>query len=307
MGGATDRVAGACANARGAVEAAERAFPGWSATPAAERRKLLQRARDLLVERQADIAALVTEETRATLSWGTFNMRLGAEHLGYAASHAGAATTETIPSHIAGKRAQAVRQPVGVVGIAPWNAPVILRVRAVAAPLAYGNTVVFKASEQCPRTHAAIVDALRDGGVPADAIRLVTHDRVDAAVVVEELIAHPRVRRIIAELAARHLQRVLLELGGKTPLVVPADADPQECDLTLFSLARPRQSAVSDASLTRKNNSVWGEGHVRELRAVSCGCRSTARRATARRQANTTRRDRMQHEPEHSDRGQDHL
>jgi acyl-CoA reductase-like NAD-dependent aldehyde dehydrogenase len=157
--------------------------------------------------------------------------------LAYAASQAGAATAETIPSHVPGKRAQAVRQPVGVVvGIAPWNAPVVLGVRAVAAPLAYGNTVVLKASEQCPRTHAAIVDALHDGGVPAGAVQLVTNDPADVAVVVEELIAHPRVRRInftgstrvgriIAELAARHLKRVLLELGGKAPLVVLADAD----------------------------------------------------------------------------------
>jgi acyl-CoA reductase-like NAD-dependent aldehyde dehydrogenase len=237
VGGATDRGAEARANARAAVEAAQRAFPGWSATPAAERRRLLERARDLLMERQAEIACLVTDETCGTLGWGMFNVRLGAEMLAYAASQAGAATAETIPSHVPGKRAQAVRQPVGVVvGIAPWNAPVVLGMRAVATPLAYGNTVVLKASEQCPRTHAAIVDALHDGGVPAGAVQLVTNDPADVAVVVEELIAHPRVRRInftgstrvgriIAESAARHLKRVLLELGGKAPLVVLADAD----------------------------------------------------------------------------------
>jgi vanillin dehydrogenase len=123
-----------------------------------------------------------------------------------------------------------------VVGIAPWNAPVVLGVRAVAAPLAYGNTVVLKASEQCPRTHTAIVEALQDAGVPEGAISLVTNDPKDAAEMVEELIAHPAVRRIsftgstrvgriVAETAARHLKRVLLELGGKAPLVVLADAD----------------------------------------------------------------------------------
>ena len=62
-------------------------------------------------------------------------------------------------------------------------------VRAVAAPLAYGNTMVLKASEQCPRTHAAIVDALTDAGVPAGAITLVTSEPGDAAEVVEELVA----------------------------------------------------------------------------------------------------------------------
>jgi acyl-CoA reductase-like NAD-dependent aldehyde dehydrogenase len=113
-------------------------------------------------------------------------------------------------------------------GIAPWSAPVFLGIRAVVAPLAYGNTVVLKASEQCPRTHAAIVDALTGAGVPAGAINLVTNEPEDAAEVAEELIAHPAVRRIsftgstragriIAQTAARHLRRVLLELGGSPP------------------------------------------------------------------------------------------
>jgi vanillin dehydrogenase len=226
------------AEARAAVEAAERAFPGWSSMAPATRGGLLQRASELLMERQLEIAALVTEETRGTFGWGMFNVQLGAGMLAYSASQTDVqAGEQEIPSHIPGKRAKAVRQPVGVVvGIAPWNAPVILGVRAVAAPLAYGNTVVLKASEQCPRTHAAIVEALGDAGLPEGAINLVTNDPKDAAAVVEKLIAHPavqrisftgstRVGRIVAETAARHLKRVLLELGGKTPLVVLADAD----------------------------------------------------------------------------------
>jgi vanillin dehydrogenase len=225
------------ANARAAVEAAERAFPDWSATPPAERGRLLQRASELLMERQAEIAALVTEETGGTLGWGMFNVQLAAGMLAYYAGQADALTGEEIPSHIPGKRARAVRQAVGVVvGIAPWNAPVILGVRAVAAPLAYGNTVVLKASEQCPCTHKTIVDALKDAGLPAGAINLVTNAPEHAAEVVDELIAHPAVRRIsftgstrvgriVAEKAGRHLKRVLLELGGKAPLVVLADAD----------------------------------------------------------------------------------
>ena len=220
------------------MEAAERAFPGWSSMAPAARGGLLQRASELLMERQLEIAALVTEETRGTFGWGMFNVQLGAGMLAYSASQTDLqAGEQEIPSHIPGKRAKAVRQPVGVVvGIAPWNAPVILGVRAVAAPLAYGNTVVLKASEQCPRTHAAIVEALGDAGLPKGAINLLTNDPKDAAEVVEELIAHPavqrisftgstRVGRIVAETAARHLKRVLLELGGKTPLVVLADAD----------------------------------------------------------------------------------
>jgi acyl-CoA reductase-like NAD-dependent aldehyde dehydrogenase len=224
--------------ARGAAAAAELAFPAWSVRPPVERSRVLERASELLMERQSDIAALVTEETGGTFGWGMFNVQLGAGMLSYYAGQSDlSAEEEEIPSHIPGKRAKAIRQPVGVVvGIAPWNAPVILGVRAVAAPLAYGNTVVLKASEICPRTHGAIVDAIRDAGAPSGVINLVTNDPEDAAEIVEELIAHPAVRRIsftgstrvgriIAGTAARHLKRVLLELGGNAPLVVLADAD----------------------------------------------------------------------------------
>ena len=89
-----------------------------------------------------------------------------------------------------------MRQPVGVVvGIAPWNAPVILGTRAIASPLALGNTVVLKASEECPRTHAAIVHALVDAGTPTGVVNLIVNAPADAADVVDELIAHPAVRR----------------------------------------------------------------------------------------------------------------
>ncbi len=133
---------------------------------------------------------------------------------------------------------RAIRQPAGViVGIAPWNAPVILGTRAIAAPLAYGNTVVMKASELSPRTHGRDHRVPRcRPGIPAGVANLITNDPADAADVVEELIVHPAVRRInftgsshvgaiIAEKAGRHLKRVLLELGGKAPFVVLEDAD----------------------------------------------------------------------------------
>ncbi|MEA2449894.1 MAG: benzaldehyde dehydrogenase, partial [Thermoleophilaceae bacterium] len=226
-------------DARAAADAAAAAFPDWAATAADRRAELLNKAADLLMERLPDIAVTVTDETGGTFGWGAFNVELAAGMLREAGVHAQdvAASTEEIHSHVPGKKASAVRQPVGVVvGIAPWNAPVILGTRAVAAPLAYGNTVVLKASEECPRTHAAIVSALVDAGVPAGVINLIVNDRADAADVVDELIAHPAVRRInftgstrvgrlVAENAGRHLKRVLLELGGKAPLVVLPDAD----------------------------------------------------------------------------------
>ena len=223
-----------------AVEAAQAAFPGWAATPPDERRAVLERAADLLDERAPEIAATVTAECGATFGWGMFNCMLAAGMLRHAGGLAGAVGGEPIESHVPGLEAEAVRRPAGVVvGIAPWNAPVILSTRAVASPLALGNTVVLKASEQCPRTHAAVVRAVADAGAPAGVINLITNEPTDAAEVVDALIAHPavkrvnftgstRVGRIVAAKAAEHLKPTLLELGGKAPLVVLADADLDE-------------------------------------------------------------------------------
>jgi len=147
---------------------------------------------------------------------------------------------ETIPSDKPGCLAMAVREPVGVIlGIAPWNAPIILGVRAISTALACGNAVILKASELCPRTHSLIIEACAEAGFPDGTVNIVTNDSADAADVVGALIDHPAVKRInftgstavgriIAKRAAEHLKPVLLELGGKAPLLVLDDADLDE-------------------------------------------------------------------------------
>jgi benzaldehyde dehydrogenase (NAD) len=241
VGEPVSRVAAASAgDAAAAVEAAAAAFEEWSAAPPAQRREVLLRAADLLQQRAEEIAGIVTAETGATFGWGMFNVMLAAGMMREAGAQAYGLVGEVIPSDTPGLLALGVRQAVGVVvGIAPWNAPVILGVRAVAMPLAYGNTVVLKASEESPRTHGAIVKALVDAGAPAGAVNLLTNDPAEAAEVVEALIAHPQVRRvnftgstkvgrIIAATAAAHLKRTVLELGGKASQIVLADADLDE-------------------------------------------------------------------------------
>jgi benzaldehyde dehydrogenase (NAD) len=241
VGQPVSRVAAASrGDARAAADAAAEAFPAWSATAPAQRREILLRAADLLQSRAEEVAAIVTAETGSTFGWGMFNVMLASSMLREAGAQAYGLLGEVIPSDTPGLLAMGLRQPVGVVvGIAPWNAPVILGVRAVAMPLAYGNTVVFKASEESPRTHGAIVRALVDAGLPDGVLNLVTNAPADAADVVEELIDHPqvtrinftgstRVGRVIAEKAATRLKRVLLELGGKASQVVLADADIDE-------------------------------------------------------------------------------
>jgi acyl-CoA reductase-like NAD-dependent aldehyde dehydrogenase len=130
-----------------------------------------------------------------------------------------------------------VRQAAGVVfSMAPWNGPGVLAARAIAYPIVCGNSVVFRASETSPRTHAIIAEVLHQAGLPAGVLNFLTSSPEDSDRVVEAIIAHPAVRRInftgstgvgriIAEKAARYLKPVLLELGGKAPLVVLDDAD----------------------------------------------------------------------------------
>ena len=117
---------------------------------------------------------------------------LAANMLREAAAMTTQITGEVIPSDKPGTLAMGIRQAAGVcVGIAPWNAPVILGTRAVAMPLACGNTVVLKASEMCPGTHRLIGEALDEAGLPKGVINVITNDPKDAAAVVEALVAHP--------------------------------------------------------------------------------------------------------------------
>ncbi len=237
---ASRAAAASVADAIAAADAAAAAFPAWSETGPNERRAKLLAAADLMDKRGKEFSDLMTAECGAIGPWGHFNVHLAAGILREAASMTTQITGEIIPSDKPNSLAMAVRQPAGVVlGIAPWNAPVILGTRAVAMPLACGNTVVLKASELCPATHQLIGQTLRDAGIPAGVVNVVTNAPQDAAKIVDTLIAHQAVRRInftgstrvgriIAETAARYLKPVLLELGGKAPLVILDDADIDE-------------------------------------------------------------------------------
>ncbi len=227
-------------DARRAVDAAAAAFPAWSELAPAARRALLNKAADIMEQAGGRFAPVMAGETGSTAMWAGFNCMLASGMIREAAAMVTQISGEIIPSNIPGSLAMGMRQPVGVVaGIAPWNAPVILGVRAIAMPLACGNTVVMKASEMCPGTHRLIGEIFREAGFPAGVVNVVTNAPRDASEVVDALIAHPAVRRvnftgssrvgkIIAKKCAEHLKPVLLELGGKSPLVILDDADLDE-------------------------------------------------------------------------------
>ena len=224
----------------GIAARAAAAQPAWGAMGPNARRAVLQKAADALASKKDEFVAAMMGEIGATAGWAMFNLGLAVSMVREAASLTTQISGEVIPSDKPGCLAMALREPVGVIlGIAPWNAPIILGVRAIATPLACGNAVILKASEQCPRTHALIIEAFAEAGFPEGVVNVVTNAPADAADVVGALIDAPEVKRInftgstavgriIATRAAQQLKPCLLELGGKAPLVICADADLDE-------------------------------------------------------------------------------
>jgi acyl-CoA reductase-like NAD-dependent aldehyde dehydrogenase len=221
-----------------AVDAAQAAFPEWAAFSPFARRKVFLTAADLLESRGEQAAEIMAGEAGGTRPWAYFNVALAANMFREAAAAITAPRGEVLTAQEEGALGLAVREPVGVVAaFSPWNAPVILGVRSVAAPLAAGNTVVMKPSEDAPLACGLfIADILRDAGLPDGVLNVVTNAPADAAEVAEALIADPRVRvvnftgstnvgRIIGTHAAKHLKPAVLELGGKNSIIVLDDAD----------------------------------------------------------------------------------
>lgn len=216
------------------------AFPAWAAQGPNARRAVLMKAAAALEARKDDFVAAMMGEIGSTAGWAMFNLGVAANMVREAAAITTQIAGEVIPSDKPGCLAMALKEPVGVIlGIAPWNAPIILGVRAIAVPLACGNAVILKASETCPRTHALIIEAFAEAGFPEGVVNVVTNALEDAADVVGALIDAPEVKRInftgstnvgriIAKRAAEHLKPCLLELGGKAPLIVLEDADLDE-------------------------------------------------------------------------------
>jgi benzaldehyde dehydrogenase (NAD) len=216
------------------------AFPAWASQGPNARRAVLMKAADALEGRKDAFVAAMMAEIGSTAGWAMFNLGLAAGMVREAAALTTQIAGEVIPSDKPGCLAMALKEPVGVIlGIAPWNAPIILGVRAIAVPLACGNAVILKASETCPRTHELIIEAFAEAGFPEGVVNVVTNAPEDAADVVGALIDSPQVKRInftgsttvgrtIAKRAAEHLKPCLLELGGKAPLIVLEDADLDE-------------------------------------------------------------------------------
>jgi succinate-semialdehyde dehydrogenase/glutarate-semialdehyde dehydrogenase len=219
-----------------AIDAAHDAFPAWSATTAHHRSAILHRAWQLMLERKADLAELMSLEQGKPLRAATNEVQYGTDFLLWFAEEAKRNYGETIPSARADQRFIVQYQPVGVVAaITPWNYPVSMITRKLAPALAAGCTVVLKPAEATPLCAIEIFKILQEAGVPDGVINLVTAQ--DPKPVGEAFCTNPKVRKLtftgstpvgklLAQTAAPQMKRVSMELGGHAPFIVFDDADP---------------------------------------------------------------------------------
>ncbi|GII23214.1 aldehyde dehydrogenase family protein [Planosporangium mesophilum] len=225
-------------DARRAIEEAQSAFAGWAQTGPARRQAVFLRAADVLEAERGRVVEALALETGCATHFAHVQIDFAANLLRQAAQLAYRPTGELLPSDMTGTHAMAVRRPVGVVGaIAPWNASLTLSGRAIVGPLALGNTVVLKPSEESPYTGGALwAEILQEAGLPAGALNVVTHAPGEAGLIADAMLASRLVKRLnftgstptgrrLAEKAGTHLKRVVLQLSGQNPLIVAEDAD----------------------------------------------------------------------------------
>jgi alpha-ketoglutaric semialdehyde dehydrogenase len=221
-------------DARRAVAAAEAAFPGWRALTPAQRAEYLKRALDGMVRRCDEFAAILTMENGKTLAESRAEINAAVKEMEFQI-HEGIRTGgRTLPTANPGVLAYSVRQPLGVVSIiSPWNFPFNVPGRKCTPALMAGNTVLFKPASLTPQTGQKFVELFVDAGLPPGVLNFVTGG---GSTVGDEFVTNPAIKAIsftgstgvgrrIHETAARSMARTQLEMGGKNPLVVLADAD----------------------------------------------------------------------------------
>lgn len=237
---------GDAADARQAIEAAERAQPAWAAIPAPKRGEILYRAANILESRAESIARDMTREEGKTLPEARGEVARAVNILRYFAGEGARLAGMAVPSERDRVVIHTLRKPLGVVGlITPWNFPIAIPAWKAAPALIAGNAVVLKPSDLAPLCAVRLVQALDEAGVTKGAINLVTGP---GSKVGREIVSSPKVRAIsftgsettgggIAIEAAKRRARVQLEMGGKNPTVVLADADINDAVATVVNAA----------------------------------------------------------------------
>jgi aldehyde dehydrogenase (NAD+) len=219
---------------RRAIEAAAEAKQGWARTSPIERANILYRASEILASRADEVGRELTREEGKTLAECIGATKRAVQILRYYAGEAQQPDGEHYPSANVNTLLFTMREPIGVVGlITPWNFPIAIPAWKIAPALAFGNTVVFKPASLTPLCAVRLVEALEEAGVPKGVVNLVTggggevgdvivnDDRVDAISFTGSNAVGTQIKKDVAERGAK----VQLEMGGKNPAIVLADAD----------------------------------------------------------------------------------
>jgi acyl-CoA reductase-like NAD-dependent aldehyde dehydrogenase len=219
---------------RAAIDSAHSAKAAWGASLASERERLLMRAADELEAARSEMVDLLIDEAGSTFGKAQFEIGFAANLVRSIAGEARRIHGDVFPSDVPGLISMAIRRPLGVVaGISPFNFPVVLSLKKVAFALACGNTFVLKPSEETSLVGLKLAEIFERAGVPAGVFNVVPGDGKTMA---QALYDDPRVKlisftgstavgRIIATECAKRGKRVVLEMGGKSPLIVLKDAD----------------------------------------------------------------------------------
>ena len=228
---------GGMSEARSAIDAAQAAFPAWSTLMFQERAEYMLKIADIIKRRQTDYAIANQGEAGGWFGKGMFEAGYAVEVFRAAAAMCYQSVGEILPSEH-GKLSTAQRVPMGVISvISPWNMPCILTARGFAFPMAAGNTIVLKPSEDTPFCGGLFfAEVLEEAGVPAGVFNVVTSSRDRVAEMGDELVENPLIKgisftgstpvgRAIAAKAGAHLKKCCVELGGKDSLIVLDDAD----------------------------------------------------------------------------------
>jgi succinate-semialdehyde dehydrogenase/glutarate-semialdehyde dehydrogenase len=228
--------AGGRDDAKVAIDAAAAAYPAWSTRTAYERAEILHGAWRILMDRQEELAQILTAEQGKPIRAARLEVKYAADFLIWFAEEAKRVYGRTIPSARADQRFLVMQQPIGVVAaITPWNYPISMVTRKVAPALAAGCTIVLKPAEDTPLCAIEVFKALELAGLPAGVANLVTTR--DPAPIGEEFTRNPLIGKLtftgsttvgktLARNASEHMLRVSMELGGHAPFIVFQDADP---------------------------------------------------------------------------------
>ena len=226
--------ASGAADAAAGIRAADMAGPAWRATPAPKRGEILYRLGALMAEHKERLARAMTREMGKVLAESRGDVQEGIDIAFLMAGEGRRMFGDTVPSELPDKWAMSIRQPMGVAGIiTPWNFPMAIPCWKMMPALVTGNTVVFKPASDTPHCAVLLVELMIEAGFPAGTVNLVTGsgDEVGTPIVASPDVAvvsftgNGATGTAIAQLAAKRLKRLSLELGGKNGVIVMADAD----------------------------------------------------------------------------------